>query len=230
MSGIARIQGTREALRNPVSDQPLRREVWFKDGDQAFVTSVATGAEEDTKLDELYLYTYRSGTRWINLLSDDSVDTSVVPENYKPSHKFAFWTYVHEILHGEKRADDWEEIAGPGGKNMYKEDINDFRIISLGFGRSDYIWNQLVDVYNDWGELNKGVMRIRRTGSGMYDTSYSLSATARDAEIPIDRMSEIDDLPNIKTYFKERYGGVPEYSNNGTVDLQSADKKQKNLF
>ena len=236
MSGIARIAGAREALRTPVSDQPLRREVWFKDGDQAFVSSVATGEEGDNKLDELYLYTYRSGTRWINLLSDEGIDTSVVPENYRPSHKFAFWTYVHEILHGERRVDDWEEIAGPGGKKMYKEEVNDFRIISLGFGRSDYIWNQLVDVYNDWGSLNKGVIRIRRTGSGMYDTSYSLAATARDAEIPSDKLADIEELPDIKDYFRERYGGVPEYSNNGTVDLNETPattekaEKQENLF
>ena len=119
---------------------------------------------------------------------------------------------------------------------MYKEEVNDFRIISLGFGRSDYIWNQLVDVYNDWVSLNKGVIRIRRTGSGMYDTSYSLAATARDAEIPSDKLADIEELPDIKDYFRERYGGVPEYSNNGTVDLNETPattekaEKQENLF
>ena len=171
MSGIARIQSTRESGRTTTTEQALRREVWFKDGDQAFLTSVATGEEGDNKLDELYLYTYRSGTRWINLLSDDGIDTSMVPEESRPSHKFAFWAYVHEILHTDRRDDTLEKIAGPGGKKMFKEDVNDFRIISLGFGRSDYIWNQLVDVYNDWSGLNKGVIRVRRTGSGMYDTS-----------------------------------------------------------
>ena len=230
MSGIARIQSTRESGRTTTTEQTLRREVWFKDGDQAFLTSVATGEEGDNKLDELYLYTYRSGTRWINLLSDDGIDTSMVPEESRPSHKFAFWAYVHEILHTDKRDDTWEEIAGPGGKKMYKEDVNDFRIISLGFGRSDYIWNQLVDVYNDWSGLNKGVMRVRRTGSGMYDTSYSLAATARDADIPQERMDEVAELPDIKTYFKERYGGVPDYTSNDTVSLNGTDTAKKDLF
>lgn len=230
MSGIARIQSTRESGRTTTTEQALRREVWFKDGDQAFLTSVATGEEGDNKLDELYLYTYRSGTRWINLLSDDGIDTSMVPEESRPSHKFAFWAYVHEILHTGRRDDTWEEIAGPGGKKMFKEDVNDFRIISLGFGRSDYIWNQLVDVYNDWSGLNKGVIRVRRTGSGMYDTSYSLAATARDADIPQERMEEVAELPDIKVYFKERYGGVPDYTSNDTVSLNGADTAKKDLF
>ena len=228
MSGIARIQESREVPKGATPEQSLRKEVWFKDGDQAFVTSVATGEEGDNKLDELYLYTYKSGTRWINLLSDDGIDTSVVPDDSRPSHKFAFWTYVHEILHADKRVDDWEEIAGPGGKKMYKETVNDFRIVSLGFGRSDYIWNQLVDVYNDWNGLNKGVIRVRRTGSGMYDTSYSLAATARDAEIPDDRLAEVAELPDIKVYFRERYGGVPDYTST-TVSLNGNEKK-KDLF
>ena len=230
MSGIARIQSTRESGRTTATEQVPRREVWFKDGDQAFITSAATGEEGDNKLDELYLYTYRSGTRWINLLSDDGIDTSMVPEESRPSHKFAFWGYVHEVLHADKRDDTWEEIAGPGGKKMYKEEVNDFRIISLGFGRSDYIWNQLVDVYNDWSGLNKGVIRVRRTGSGMYDTSFSLSATARDAEIPQDRMADIAELPDIKTYYRERYGGVPDYTSNDTVSLNGSDTAKKDLF
>ena len=89
-----------------------------------------------------------------------------------------------------------------------KEIINDYRLVALTFGRSDYIWNQLVDVYNDWGQLDKGVMRIKRTGSGMLDTSYTISATARDMDIPDDKFEEQSDLPAVKDYFKDRYGSV----------------------
>ena len=100
-------------------------------------------------------------------------------------------------------------MQGPGGKKLYKESINDFRIVSLTFGRSDYIWNQLVDIYNDWGGLNKGVIRIKRTGTGMFDTSYQLAATARQEEIPSEEEEKIADLPTVKEYFKSRYGGQP---------------------
>ena len=229
MGGINRIQQKRDDFRQPQqSDIVPAREVWFKDGDQAFVTPIATGEEGDSHLDEIYMYTYKSGTRWINLLSDDDVDTSMVPENYRPSHKFAFWGYVHEVIHPEKRNDDWIEVNGPGGRKMYKEEINDYRIIALSFGRSDYIWNQLVDVYNDWGSLDKGVLRVKRTGSGMYDTSYQVAPTAREADIPNDRIEEKTDLPTIREYYLGRYGGEAP-SNNGTATVESTDES-KDLF
>ena len=207
MSGIGRIQEARETRGQGSSNGVPGREVWFRDGDQAFLSSVATGEEGDTNLDDLYMYTYNSGSRWVNLLDDPDLDKTGIPDNTRPSHKFAFWAYVHEIIHTEKRNDDWEVVAGPGGKKVYKESINDFRIISLTFGRSDYIWNQLVDIYNDWNGLNKGVMRIKRTGTGMFDTSYQLAGTARQEEIPAGEEGKIADLPTVKEYFKSRYGG-----------------------
>ena len=207
MSGIGRIQEQRETRSQGVSNGVPGREIWFRDGDQAFLSSIATGEEGDTNLDEIYMYTYNSGNRWVNLLDDEDVDKSGVPDNQRPSHKFAFWAYVHEIIHSERRNDDWEVVNGPGGKKLYKETINDFRIVSLTFGRSDYIWNQLVDLYNDWGGLDKGVMRIKRTGTGMFDTSYQLAATARQEEVPEDVEAKIADLPTVKEYFKSRYGG-----------------------
>ena len=227
MSGISRIAQKRDAIRNPV-ERSTNQEVWFKDGDQAFLSTIATGNEDDTRLDEIYMYTFRNAdNRWTNRLQDDSVDNSDVPSNIRPSHKFAFWAYVHEIVHPEKRNDAWEEVAGPSGRKMFKETIEDFRIIALTFGRSDYIWNQLVDIYNDWGGLDKGVMRIKRTGTGMYDTSYTLAATARNAEIPDDKLTEVDDLLSIKGYFLERYGNP--VSPNGTVSLEedSNDTKEE---
>ena len=204
------------------------REIWFKDGDQAFVTPIASGEDGDNLLDELYLYTYKSGNRWINLLVDDEVDTSVVPDTYRPAHKFAFWGYVHEVINPDKRNDDWIEVNGPGGKKMYKEEVNDFRVIALSFGRSDYIWNQLVDVYNDWGKLNGGVVRVKRTGAGMYDTSYQIAPTARDSEMPEDRQADIEELPPIREYYLGRYGGGNTPSSNNVVS--TTEETAKSLF
>ena len=235
MAGISRIVSQREAFRNPTrEDQLPRKEIWFKDGDQAFITPVATGNENDDRLDDIYMYTYRadkSSNRWTNLLKDDSVDTSMVPENIRPSHKFAFWGFVHEIIHADRRQESWTEIECPGGKRMFREEVNDFKVIALSFGRSDYIWNQLVDVYNDWGTLDKGVVRIKRTGTGLYDTSYQIAATARDEELPSDKLQEIGDLQSIQAYYKERYSGTPEVSMNGTSPLYSdKESKEEALF
>ena len=130
MSGISRIQSAREnrGQGGPSTNVP-GREVWFKDGDQAFITALATGEEGDPFLDELYMYTYNSGSRWVNLIDDPSVDTSDVPANTRPSHKFALWAYVHEIIHTERRNDEWEVVNGPGGRKMYIEPVEACRII-----------------------------------------------------------------------------------------------------
>ena len=217
MSGISRIQTKRET-RYQGGQEDTRmpgRELFFKDGDQAFMYPVATGDEGDVNLDEIYLYTYREGNRWMNLLDDPSVDTSMVPADSRATHKFSFWAYVYEVVHTESRNDEWEPVSGPGGRKMFKETINDFRVVTLTFGRSDYIWNQLVDIYNDWNGLDNGVIRIKRTGAGMQDTSYALAATTRNDTIP----EEVDssDLPAIKEYFKGRYGGYTNNNSNNAI-------------
>ena len=227
MSGISRIQSKREDIRvGTSSNAPQRREIWFKDGDQAFMTSIATGDDGDTMFDEVYLYVFKDGQRWTTLLADKDVDASKVPDGYRPTHKFAFWAYVYEVIHAERRVDDWQEITGAGGKKAFKEEINDFRIVSLSFGRSDYIWNQVLDVYNDWNQkLDAGVMRVKRTGTGMYDTSYTIAGTARGIEIPKDKELEKADLPTVKGYFKLTYGGdspKPE-----AVSLQEETTEEK---
>jgi len=223
MSGISRIQKARDSIRTPLQDRSAGRELWFKDGDQVFFTSVATGEENDNLLDDLYVYTFRVGNRWTNVLRDDSVDTSTVPDDVRPSHKFAFWVYVYHVFHNERRNDEWVEVEGTAGKKFFKEEVNDFRIISLGFGRSDYVWNQLVEVYSDWGGLNKGVIRVKRTGSGAYDTSYSITATPRKDEIPSEKVEEVQSLPTIKEYFLERYGTPPEADSTNTNSSEDAD-------
>lgn len=226
MGGISAIQNRVEERANPQASQAAGQEIFFKDGDQAFLTPVASGEENDLLLDEVYLYTYRSGNRWINLLKDDAVDASEVPDNIRASHKFAFWAYVHDIMHTEKRFDDWEEVEGPQGKKLFVQHVNDFRVIPLGFGRSNYIWNQLVDVYNDWGSLNKGVVRVKRTGTGMYDTSYTLTATARNTDVPADKLASIPDLIGIKQYYKDRYGqAATTLPSSAGVSLETEEAK-----
>ena len=87
---------------------------------------------------------------------------------------------------------------------MYKEEVNDFRIIPLSFGRGNNIWNQLVDVYNDWGHLSKGIIRIRRSGTGL-DTTYTITATTKEDDIPESKHIEISDLPSVKDYLMQTY-------------------------
>ena len=91
--------------------------------------------------------------------------------------------------------------------------------------------NKLVDVFNDWDSLDKGVMRIKRTGAGL-DTSYAIATTARENEIPADALMAKDDLPPNKEYFRERYGAlwVPGPSGDNGATQVKAETGFSELF
>ena len=50
----------------------------------------------------------------------------------------------------------------------------------------------------------------------MYDTSYTLSATARNTVVPEDKLSTVSGLIDIKSYYKDRYGG--DQSNGSAIN------------
>ena len=206
MSGIKMIseRAGRATSSERSGSSSLRRELWLRDGDQAFLTSVATGDDDDPFLEEYWMHTFRDENSFKSVLSGPDGALGVVPADSKPQHKFGFWAFVTEVYHPDSRMDTWEPITGPSGKTMYKEVVNDFRIVPLSFGRGNNIWNQLVDVYNDWGLLSKGIIRIRRSGTAL-DTTYTITATTKEDEIPDDRHIEISDLPSIKDYLMETY-------------------------
>ena len=97
------------------------------------------------------------------------------------------------------------------GRKVFKETINDFKLISLGFGRGNYLWNQLTDVYGEWGSLDKGVIRIKRSGQELA-TTYQITGTTRNDGIPKAKMDEVKDLPGVEEYYLDRYGNMPEQS------------------
>ena len=207
MSGIARIQARIEE-RNTLTQSNLdSKEYWIRDGDQIFFTSVGDGKEGDPFVSEITLVMYRDGNRWSTVYLKDRADFEEVskalnmPEDSRPSNKFALWAYIYDALHVEKKSEDWEPIEGPNGKILFREQVNDYKIITLPFGRGGYLWSQLVDIFEDWGTLNKGVIRVKRHGKGL-DTTYSLAATSRNKK---EGDMETSDLVAIEEYYSNRY-------------------------
>ena len=70
MSGINRIQTKRETRYQGGQDDTRMpgRELFFKDGDQAFMSIVATGDEDDPKLADYWMYTFNEEGRWNSVL------------------------------------------------------------------------------------------------------------------------------------------------------------------
>lgn len=228
MPGLKSINDKQQSQQNSANREP-RKELWLRDGDQAFVRAIATGEEGDPNLEELYLFTYQNGVtgRWNSTLVDPDTHkpmASGVPEGTSPSHKFALWVYCSEIIHPTLREGaEWEEVKAAGsGKVAYKEVVEDFRILILPFGRGNIYWNMLVDAYDEWGALDKGVLRVKRTGSGL-DTSYTITPVSRKVDVPKSKEDERKALVSVWDYFVKHYGGQ-EQSEVETITPTSDDE------
>tara|TARA_R100000458_G_scaffold17684_1_gene15357 strand:- start:756 stop:1484 length:729 start_codon:yes stop_codon:yes gene_type:complete len=235
MSGISMIQNNiqSKAARVSQSTESSGKEVWLKDGDQVFMKCVATGHEGDIYLDEFHVYEFQSGAdkSWRTVLVVDGEPVDTVPSEAMyweegrrkmPRHKFALWGYVTEILHADQRDDSWEEITSPAGNKLYKETVNDFKILTLSFGANNINWNQLVDIYGDNSSLDKTVTRIKRRGASL-DTTYTITATSGDFEIPEDKKAEIANLTPIKEYVTQRYGKIESSDTSVPEDSVAVD-------
>ena len=232
MSGIDNILRSIENESESTSTiREKSKEIFLKDGDQLFCTPVATGKDDDKLLDQYYMYSFRNGTSWAfvlagmkgenGLIPDDRIDISTVPEDSRRQLKFSLWVYVHNILHTQKSQDYWKEIQGPLGKQMFEETVNDFRIISLSLGAGKANFYSLAEIYNDWGSLDKGVVRFKRNGEGL-ETTYLITPTPKQEEIPSEKKSEILNLPTIKDYLFEAYSispNIEEDINSSNNDL-----------
>ena len=216
MSGIKEIAGRREQEKSTQVQSGM--ELWLKDGDQAFVAFAATGEEDDHKLDDVYIHTLRS----VGDSGADNFSTVICGKTFeeacelckkdRPSHQFAIWSYVYYILHSKNEGDneEWEEVETKTHQKVYKETIGDFRLFRRGFGQRDYLWEMLVGIYGDAGNLNTKITRISRKGSKMKDTSYMIVSTSSDVKLPKEAQEKLAELPGIKEFFRQKGQQEPE--------------------
>ncbi len=214
MPGIAGIGRKRQET---ASDGGNRREQFWIEGSQVYLTSVGTAKEDDPYMDSFWIYTFQENGSWTKVLADDEGPLREVPKGTKASYRFGFWAWIHKVIHEENKNDDWQEIYLPDGKTkQYVEDVGQFRMCILPFGKDDMYYNDFVQMYNDWGgDLSKGVIRVIRRGTGR-STNYSLSAQSADLPIPDEALADIDDLPTAWDYMMDNYG-VGESSGGGGI-------------
>lgn len=211
MSGINKIKNEVETEKK---EQNAGMELWLKDGDEALVAIVPDGSDDkDYRLDKFYThanqFTRDDGSKgWKNQLCLDKSEDILCKlcETNKPSRKFGFWTYVYYVLHNTKRQDNWIEVKRTSGRLQYKEVVDDFRVFAQGFGSKEYLFNYIVDIYNEYNSLNKYTIRIKRTGSGMSDTSYIVASTTKVVELTDEIKQKAKELPAIKDFFKQKWG------------------------
>lgn len=197
---------------------------FFQPEDSVFFTMLATGDDdpevskkEKRWLDGYFLYTWASGpNQWTSLMDHEDIDNSVVPAGETSRFRISFWAYIHEIHHSlsHRKVIDgtyedllergiWEESETPGGRKIYKETVNDLRIITT----SPSNWTQqFAKIGDEFGSLNHSAIKMVREGKGT-DTRYFISATANENEIPEDVLEKAQTVEPIKDYFYRVNGG-----------------------
>ena len=203
------IAGISQRVDKEEQDRSSRRgpgsELWLYDGDIATVSIVPSGSPDDHRIQDFS--TYRStGMGRNGAYTYDAMATGASSEgDYKAPevdsgtslrNKFGVWVYVEMVLRNPANAKSlektfseeivsaWETIQSPSGKSYLVQQEGTFQMWTQGFGRGKYLWNQIVDIFDEDGSLNKHKVKIRRTGSGRDDTSYSIKSAVDDAEIP----------------------------------------------
>jgi hypothetical protein len=120
-------------------------------------------------------------------------------------YRFAFWAYVYNrrVQSKPQSTDNWEQVQTASGETMWEQEINDFRIISLPFGKTDMYWKLLLDISYEEKGLNKKAVRVSRSGLGR-ETVWGLKTvnepTINWKEIGVG----VEELAGLNDYFMER--------------------------
>lgn len=193
-----------------------REQYWLEDS-QVFFTCLATGQDDDPYMGSYWLYTFQENGTWSKVLSDREGPLKPVPAGTKPSYRFGFWAFIHNVLHTSQKNEGWSEIYLPDGTKAFSEDVNEFRFCILPFGKDDVYYNDVVGIFNDYGgDLTKGAMKVTRRGTGR-NTNYSIAAQPMlEVSIPDEALSKVGDIPTADDYMMDNYG-VGQSSSGGDV-------------
>ena len=215
MVGISRLNDNVRA--NQGIGGLLNRELILSaDGDQAAIAIVTTGDDNDNNvglLNIIYRHVFQDNDNlWqFNTCKksfDNAEDCELCQEGISRQQRFAFWAWVYTQIkknRPDQNSQLWEEVKTRTG-TMYQMPICAFRVVSFPVGKSHMYWNELVDIYNEQGSLNKLAMRIGRNGAGR-DTTWKMSLTNNDVnwnEIRKESDETVEDLPSILDYYKEQ--------------------------
>ena len=210
-------ENKREEFKKNAANKNKGRELFFPgDGDLANIAIVPSGSPEEaateTRLLDYHQHSERvqptgpqdSGWRFSFCTLAVTGTCEACDRGVYKQYRFAFWAYVYNrrIKNQPQNTDNWQQVKAPSGM-MWQQEINDFRIVSLPFGKSDMYWQLLLQLSYDKGGLNTTAVRVSRTGL-MKDTVWGLTAIDK----PKVDWSEIgegaDELQGLNDYFMER--------------------------
>jgi hypothetical protein len=114
-----------------------------------------------------------------------------------PKNVYVALVYVGSIIHKNQNpelnnnpsAPTWETLK-QGTKVMYREDVNDIRVLRVKFGKDSYIKTMLLEFAEEYGTLCDREYKFTRKGEGL-KTMYSFT--------PKDPSEESEEFKKAKT-------------------------------
>lgn len=91
-------------------------------------------------------------------------------------------------------------VYKPGDKPRYNwivfnHDKKQVQVYSAGSS----VFSQIRDLTEEWGDPQEFDIKVKRTGSGMQDTSYSVNPVKESTSLPKDAETEADKIDLVKT-------------------------------
>ena len=106
-------------------------------------------------------------------------------EDVQARKRLAMWAYVYFVYHENRDNEEWVEKELDSKKKMFKENVEDFKIVEFPYGQWDretrvYANRQKFDSACEYNRgLNKSIIKLRKYVDGQY-TNYSISGLANE--------------------------------------------------
>ena len=145
-----------------------------KPNDIVYFTPVASSFYEKEHIEELDMY-----------FLDGRYKLKQEGEDVQARKRLAMWAYVYFIYHENRDNEEWVEKELDSKKKMFKENVEDFKIVEFPYGQWDretrvYANRQKFDSACEYNRgLNKSIIKLRKYVDGQY-TNYSISGLANE--------------------------------------------------
>ncbi|KKM19595.1 hypothetical protein LCGC14_1654020 [marine sediment metagenome] len=179
--------------------------VRLKSGDRVRFHFLSTGEDDFFGGGRFHMFPQKTqaGKTWtkevlcVRAFTDGEEECSHCDEGHDDmGNRFAVWVYAHFVLHlgdnpnqGEGE-EPWEQVK-MGKRVMFKETIDLPLMIWMPYGRG-FIWfGQFREAVVKYGTLLGRLFELKRVGSGMQDTDYTL-AVVKEVDLEKKIQKEID--------------------------------------
>lgn len=215
----ARAAGQRAQFRYP----RLR----LKAGDRARFHFLSDGNDEFLAGSRFHLFkqqtrtgkTYNKEVLCLRVATDgDEACPSCEEGQDETGMRMSVWIWLHFILHLGDNPDaegvPWEQVQMKGrdkqpGRVMFKEDVDEPILIWMGYGKEWAWFEQYTAASNQYGTLEAHMYELKRVGSGMADTDYTLAAVKKGKLPKVQRDKGVEARVPIFDVFQETTSDGP---------------------